>query len=200
MAGLAVASMRLKHTHPYTLEELNDLDTNHISEGQLESPPLLYFSADHMYPCIIEILRLQKSIQMLQSTNATLFDSISLSSSSSPNSEDTLSEEDSRLFQETIQENEEAILAQKERIEMCIYTLKKRLGVDPTNKHYDLNYDTTAITARDVTPPESHQQQESTTTQEANALHTQQSQLPQSQEETSQGGNHVSDEQGGMYL
>lgn len=35
MAGLETGSMVLKHTHPYSLEELHDLDTNHISEGLL---------------------------------------------------------------------------------------------------------------------------------------------------------------------
>lgn len=34
MAGIEVGSMTLKHTHPYSLEELHDLDTNHISEGK----------------------------------------------------------------------------------------------------------------------------------------------------------------------
>lgn len=83
---------------------------------------------------------------MLESTNATLYDSIA-------SEDEVLSEEDSKLFQDTIQENEDAILAQKERIEMCIFVLKKRLGIDPTNKHYDLDPNTTAITAREVTPP-----------------------------------------------
>lgn len=131
---------------------------------------------------------------MLESTNATLFDSVSLSSSSN-NAEDILSDEDSKLFQETIQENEDAILAQKERIEMCIYVLKKRLGVDPTNKHYELDHNTTAITARDVTPV--NQRQDSTPRREADQAQTPQQ---QSQDETSTDANTEEDDQGGMYL
>lgn len=134
---------------------------------------------------------------MLTSTNATLYDSISASShaleSNQSNDEDILSEEDSKLFQETIQENEDAILAQKERIEMCIFVLKKRLGIDPTNKHYDLNPDTTAITARDVTPQATDNVQTAAT-----ANRQEQNPLSSSADESSH--NQAEDEQGGMYL
>lgn len=124
---------------------------------------------------------------MLTSTNATLYDSIS-------STEDILSDEDSNMFQSVIQENEDAILAQKERIEMCIYVLKKRLGIDPTNKHYDLDPNTTAITARDVTPQTESQSGQMQTSQgevvQPNSSQVQPTQTTQEGEE----------EAGGMYL
>lgn len=129
---------------------------------------------------------------MLESTNATLFDSIAASSNPSSSAEDVLSEEDSKLFQDTIQENEDAILAQKERIQMCIYVLKKRLGIDPTNKHYDLDPNTTAITARDVTPTQSGQQQ----TRQAG----QENQSAASQQDTDMRRATQDEEGDGMYL
>lgn len=89
---------------------------------------------------------------MLESTNATLRESLASSSSSAIPSEQ-LDADDEKLFKETIDENEEAIAAQKERIDMCIFVLKARLGIDPTNTHYDLNPDTTSITARPTTTP-----------------------------------------------
>lgn len=134
---------------------------------------------------------------MLESTNATLFDSIAASSSITASSEDILSEEDSKLFQDTIQENEDAILAQKERIQMCIFVLKKRLGIDPTNKHYDLDPNTTAITARDVTPTTTNQQSRQQVTDTATRQETQVS----NEGRPNQTESHAEeDEQGGMYL
>lgn len=134
---------------------------------------------------------------MLESTNATLFDSIAASSSSTASSEDILSEEDSKLFQDTIQENEDAILAQKERIQMCIFVLKKRLGIDPTNKHYDLDPNTTAITARDVTPTPTTQQNRAQVTDTSTRQETQVS----NEGRPNQSESHAEeDEQGGMYL
>jgi hypothetical protein len=124
---------------------------------------------------------------MLTSTNATIYDSIS-------STEDVLSKEDSDMFQTVIQENEQAILAQKERIEMCIYVLKKRLGIDPTNKHYDLDPNTTAITARDVTP------QLSTQSGETQAPQGQNVQTRSSRESDTHTEQEAEEEEGGMYL
>jgi hypothetical protein len=49
---------------------------------------------------------------------------------------------------------------QKERIGMCVWTLKKRLGIDPKNEHYELDQDTTAITVtkHDAVEDQSRQQ------------------------------------------
>lgn len=44
---------------------------------------------------------------------------------------------------------------------MCVWTLKKRLGIDPKNKHYELDQDTTAmrVTSRDAGQSQSGQQE-----------------------------------------
>lgn len=114
-----------------------------------------------------EITRLQKSLEMLRSTNATLVASLPPSTSpettspslgtaasssdpsavKAPSSIDPISPDDVEEFLAVIRENDEAIAAQEERVDMCKHSLMKRIGFDPANKHYDLRLDpdTTAI-------------------------------------------------------
>jgi hypothetical protein len=86
---------------------------------------------------------------------------------------------------------------------MCIFVLKKRLGIDPTNKHYDLNPDTTAITARDVASPgdvammQQEQAQGHTTLQPQEQQSVDQQQSPSHAQQQQQ---HADEQDGGMYL
>ena len=92
-------------------------------------------------------MRLQRSLSLLHKTNATLLSSISPSSVPGSPAE-SLSDEEKSEYQEIIAENEDAIATQEERVDMCKFALAKKLGIDPGNKHYDLDTSSTAITVR----------------------------------------------------
>ena len=82
-----------------------------------------------------EIKRLQKSITLLESTNAQLLESLAPNPSSDASAE--LDADDRRVFEETLDENKTAIAAQVERVEMCVVVIRARLGVSGAgNAHY----------------------------------------------------------------
>ena len=82
-----------------------------------------------------EIKRLQKSISLLESTNAQLLESLAPGPSSNASAE--LDADDRRVFEETLDENKTAIAAQIERVEMCVVIIRARLGVSGAGSaHY----------------------------------------------------------------
>ncbi|KAL7005540.1 hypothetical protein EMMF5_004945 [Cystobasidiomycetes sp. EMM_F5] len=59
-----------------------------------------------------------------------------------------VSPEEAEEFQEIIADNDIVIRKQLERVDMCKFALRKKIGFDPTNTHYDLDGDTTAMVIR----------------------------------------------------
>jgi len=127
----SASGLHLRYSHPFTLAELEELDLNLVSQ---------------------EITRLQKSLALLRSTNATLTASLPQSSSTEATGIDPISPDEADEFLAIIKENEEAIDRQEERVKMCKYTLMKRMGFDPSNKHYELELDSDT-TAVKLVPP-----------------------------------------------
>lgn len=99
----------------------------------------------------LEMTRLQRSLRLLRQTNAMLLDSISSVPYSATPVDQSL-ELEKQEYSEIITENQEAIAKQEERVKICKWVLQKKLGLDPGNKHYDLDTDTTAITVRNQGP------------------------------------------------
>jgi hypothetical protein len=118
-----------------------------------------------------------------------------------------LDDEDAQIYRETLDENTEAMEKQGERVQMCIFVLKKRLGVDPGNAHYEIDERTTAITPTKVPVAGSNGSSGATPSTAAASGYgntDSRSQPPQdessAQNATTASTNAAEDEQGGLYL
>ncbi|BGP01788.1 hypothetical protein RTG_01780 [Rhodotorula toruloides ATCC 204091] len=100
-----------RHAQPVTLAQLRLIE------------------ADSLVP---EIARLENSIAHLDRSNQELRDAVREEQAGT----DGVDEDAVREFEAAIQENEETIAAQHERITMIRLALEEKIGVDAANPHY----------------------------------------------------------------
>ncbi|KAJ9096072.1 hypothetical protein QFC21_005437 [Naganishia friedmannii] len=107
-----------QYTHPFTFEELCELEVPIIAA---------------------EIPRLEHSVSRLKDSNHQIQSHVE----GLTDPDDT---EEAQEMNDVIQENEQTIKAQEERILLLKHALKAKMGFDPTNSHYGLTENRAIIT------------------------------------------------------
>ncbi|KAI5480967.1 hypothetical protein MNV49_006777 [Pseudohyphozyma bogoriensis] len=103
-----------RHQQPVTLAQLNQLEPELLTQ---------------------EISRLRNSISHLQRSNKELDEFLNPPEGAQ---DDELDDETREELRKSIEENDETIASQEERMEMIRIALQNQLGVDAANSHYDV--------------------------------------------------------------